>query len=472
MPTAVTNNPTSPCLLQRMLRVVPLVSAIFLIGLTQLNAADKALLIGVGEYAKSRYNLDGIDLDVALMQETVSRLGYQNDNVRIIMDKEVTKENLLKQFSWLAKETKKTDRILVYYSGHGYQVADMDGDEADGFDEALTLYHVGVRPEALLSDDEINQLLRRIPSQNKIVLIDACCSGSSLKSIDSLAFPSNEVQVKSIGCPSADSGKTKNELQFAANESTGEDGVVYIGAAQDWQPALASPNGSFFTLALADIFKNGGQGLTPTDVVNAATEFIRKKVTPNNVYQPSLKARNGMENKAIFVTHSDIQPPPVVQNRYTSLADTGLHFNVGVPNTDYQYGDILQPMIDMPIDGYLNVIAVDAADQAVVLFPNNNEKENFYYKDKFILSGNFSLTAKPPSGEITLISIVTPNKLNMFELSHDRNLEGDALDIFIEPSIASHRGLGRKNHEGPGGNHPVFYVNTLKLKICADKPCF
>lgn len=37
----------------------------------------------------------------------------------------------------LLKKTEQGDSAIIYYSGHGSQVVDFDGDEEDGFDEII-----------------------------------------------------------------------------------------------------------------------------------------------------------------------------------------------------------------------------------------------------------------------------------------------------------------------------------------------
>lgn len=50
-----------------------------------------------------------------------------------------TKKNVLKQMSEIASSCTNGDMFVVYYSGHGSNVPDTDGDEQDGEDEAFCL---------------------------------------------------------------------------------------------------------------------------------------------------------------------------------------------------------------------------------------------------------------------------------------------------------------------------------------------
>lgn len=36
---------------------------------------------------------------------------------------------------WLVKDAQPNDSLFFHYSGHGGQTKDLDGDEADGYDE-------------------------------------------------------------------------------------------------------------------------------------------------------------------------------------------------------------------------------------------------------------------------------------------------------------------------------------------------
>jgi len=74
-----------------------------------------------------------------------------------------------------------TTRSFFHYSGHGGQIEDTDGDEADGFDEIIfPLDHN--QEDGIISDDKLNDLLvRPIPEGCRLTaLFDSCHSGSIL----------------------------------------------------------------------------------------------------------------------------------------------------------------------------------------------------------------------------------------------------------------------------------------------------
>ena len=48
-----------------------------------------------------------------------------------------TKSNILRAMELLVQDAKPGDSLFFHFAGHGYRVEDLDGDEADGWDEAI-----------------------------------------------------------------------------------------------------------------------------------------------------------------------------------------------------------------------------------------------------------------------------------------------------------------------------------------------
>ena len=75
--------------------------------------------------------------------------------------------NALERFQRLARPN---DTVVFFFSGHGGQVPDRDGDEADGTDETIVL------ADGAVTDDELRELLAPGPARDFIAL-DSCYSG-------------------------------------------------------------------------------------------------------------------------------------------------------------------------------------------------------------------------------------------------------------------------------------------------------
>jgi len=73
----------------------------------------------------------------------------------------------------------KYDLVIVHYSGHGSSVVDLNGDEKDGYDEAICPSDYA--SAGLIKDDMLNYILSGIFVQTKLITIfDSCHSGSVL----------------------------------------------------------------------------------------------------------------------------------------------------------------------------------------------------------------------------------------------------------------------------------------------------
>lgn len=161
-------------------------------------SAVRALVIGIG-YDKTPYKLAGTRNDAEAMANYLStRFGEiltlvkLNDGGSEIPPTKLNVEQAMKficssasldNYGNTAKYSTIKDNTLlvIYYSGHGSQVKDLNFDENDGKDETLCLLTDRGGIDNLI-DDEINYKYRNmIPvSSDLVVIFDCCHSGSSL----------------------------------------------------------------------------------------------------------------------------------------------------------------------------------------------------------------------------------------------------------------------------------------------------
>ncbi|HMO45217.1 MAG TPA: caspase family protein [Rubrivivax sp.] len=93
-----------------------------------------------------------------------------------LLTKDATRAKLLSALRAAAKTLVKGDIFMLTYSGHGGQVPDVSGDEADKLDETWCLY------DAQLIDDELYLELGRFAAGVRIlVLSDSCHSGTVVR---------------------------------------------------------------------------------------------------------------------------------------------------------------------------------------------------------------------------------------------------------------------------------------------------
>lgn len=152
-----------------------------------------AVVVAISNYApNSGWNSLNSENDVALIREALKRQGFAENNILIIRDKEATKTGILNAIQkQLIDKAKPGDICVFHFSGHGEQVYDDNGDEADGYDEALVTYDAPMEyqpgVEKHLRDDEfgfkLEEIRKKIGSTgNLLVIVDACHSGTSTRS--------------------------------------------------------------------------------------------------------------------------------------------------------------------------------------------------------------------------------------------------------------------------------------------------
>ncbi len=152
-----------------------------------------ALIVAISNYApNSGWNALNSENDVPLIKEALLRQGFPESNILILRDREATKTGIMNAIQkQLIDKAQPGDICVFHFSGHGEQVYDNNGDEADGYDEALVTYDAPMEyvpgVEKHLRDDEFGLKLEEVRKKlgeqgNLLVIVDACHSGSSTRS--------------------------------------------------------------------------------------------------------------------------------------------------------------------------------------------------------------------------------------------------------------------------------------------------
>lgn len=188
-----------------------------------------ALIVAISKYAPSTgWNNLSSENDIPLVKEALKRQGFKEENIRIVRDKEATKQGILNAMQQqLIDKAKPGDICVFHFSGHGEQVFDDNGDEADGYDEALVTYDAPMEyqpgVEKHLRDDEFGLKLEQVRTKlggdgNLLVIIDACHSGTSTRSgLGNYRGTTTKYQPKGY-TPKANT-KLVNESLFSLGES-------------------------------------------------------------------------------------------------------------------------------------------------------------------------------------------------------------------------------------------------------------
>lgn len=146
----------------------------------------RALVVGI-DYAGTAMELSGCANDAHAMAAHLTKRGYAVTLLSDAVESELstavppTRANILRA---LAELILAPDNDLVFtYSGHGAQLPDLDGDEADGLDEVLVPLDAarGLTHDTAIIDDALRGLLQMLREPQRLAcILDCCHSGSGL----------------------------------------------------------------------------------------------------------------------------------------------------------------------------------------------------------------------------------------------------------------------------------------------------
>lgn len=121
------------------------------------------------------------EFDANDMAALAAEQGFES---RKLLTAEATSEALQTALEAAAETLVEDDVLLLTYSGHGGQVPDLNGDDADQMDETWVLY------DRQVVDDELYSLWGRFkPGVRIAVLSDSCHSGSVVRDLQEAVRP-------------------------------------------------------------------------------------------------------------------------------------------------------------------------------------------------------------------------------------------------------------------------------------------
>ncbi len=213
---------------------------------------SRALLVGVSDYPKEAVGdlqLTGPKNDVALMIDTLGRIGVPAKNVTVLADGLdttaatrpadglPTRTAILAALDDLAAKSAPGDFVLVYLSGHGSQqpMADpgrADATKSDGLEEIFLPIDIGPWEDSVgavknaLVDRELGRAVDAIRAKGARVwvVIDACHSGTMTRAgADAVAkqVPPSALHIPEAALARAKAAETERRDKAAATRGRG-----------------------------------------------------------------------------------------------------------------------------------------------------------------------------------------------------------------------------------------------------------
>lgn len=413
---------------------------------SSLYGENRALLIGIENYNHPGLNLRGPIRDVELMKEIAMGIGFKENQIKTLTNSQASRALILDAFSqWLIKGVESKDKILFYYSGHGAQVVDKNNDEDDGCDETLVPFDITISPKAMITDDEINNLLKQVKAEEKLFILDSCHSGTATRgfpltrSTGKLYCLGKMVVQENCKC---NQPVNRRSISLIDSDNTTPKKYISISASAQneiAQAALKMGEGSVFTQGLYETVKNSRGILSFKDLRDQVSQKVREKTTQFNrpCHTPQLEGNNEWFNKNFLEFSKSMEQ--VQEQAYTggiqhAASDSELfdriinnrHFAVNIKTQKESFSigarDKIEFTINSSKSGYMNIIVLNP-DGILVLFPNEfSNKKSLVNKVEAWQDvnvpgsiGGFKFDANPPPGISRVIVLVTKMPLDLYK---------------------------------------------------------
>ncbi len=241
--------------------------AVSTLALTQVSASaeTRALVVGVSGYPNlaETLRLHGPRNDSREVVKTIVGLGVEPASVTVLADGVAdlpagvaapgpgTRSAILGQLERLEAESRPGDLVFFYFSGHGSQQPDRDGDEQGGNDEIFLPYDVGSWSgsgvENAIVDDDFDAVIQRILDKGVdfFGMIDACNSATGFRAAPDAASQSRQVPPEMLGVPGSGTRSGRGIRAAKSSDSASRGRAAFFYAAQETEEALElTPKGA------------------------------------------------------------------------------------------------------------------------------------------------------------------------------------------------------------------------------------
>lgn len=262
----------------------------------------KALCVGINTYPDGN-NLSGCVNDAhawaAILKD---KFGFPAANVKILLEDQATKANIVAGLEDLLAGAKAGDVLVFTNSSHGTYVADKSGDEA--YDEAICPFDCVEGVKHLVLDDELRRLFAaKLPAGVSFTVIsDSCHSGSLTRARKDQHRKARFLEPKFVRglreLPDADDAKPRKVLSTFKQSDMKE--LLLSGCSQreySWDAEIeGKPHGAMTWAALKALADSNYEGTWA-----ALHKRIRSLLNQARFKQsPQLEGREENKQKPVF----------------------------------------------------------------------------------------------------------------------------------------------------------------------------
>ena len=271
-----------------MYKLLPILLFAYGLALTTEDIYDNsyALIIGIDKYQNVQPLNYAVKDAESIQDILVNTFDFPEDNVTLLKNEEATKQNILKSFSEITKKAEDSDRVLIFFAGHGETMDLPEGGEkgylipVEGDSEDL--YLTGLPME------ELRQIALISRAKHMLYLVDACYGG-----------------IAAVGSRGLDSKTTPNYIDKITKDKSRQ--VITAGGRGEQVIEKPEWGHSAFTLNLKRGLQDSRADYNSDGYItaNELGLFLREKVTidSENQQTPQYGRMTSQEGEFVFINN-------------------------------------------------------------------------------------------------------------------------------------------------------------------------
>ena len=241
-----------------------------------------AVIIGIDKY-ENLSNLDYAVADAEAVKDMlVSKFDYKEENIKLLLNEEANKANIVNVISDVSLKAGENDRILVFYAGHGETMPLPDGGEM-GY-----LVPIDGRQENLYASaipmDDLKRLSNMSKAKHMLFLVDACYGG-----------------LAAVGTRGLEPAKTPNYLEKITNIKARQ--IITAGGSDEKVIEKPEWGHSAYTMNLLRALKDGLADTNGDGYITAGELglYLNEKVTIDSENQQTPQSRRLTSHEGEFI---------------------------------------------------------------------------------------------------------------------------------------------------------------------------
>lgn len=350
------------------------------------GAGDRALIVGIDDYAIAEARLTGSVADAQAMRGLlISRFGYKAEQIRVLTDRQATREAILAGIDdVLVRQSTPGSRVIFYFAGQGGQdIGNVSSPTLVGADASLQRGANGlITVSNQIRETEIAARLNALKDRQVTLIIDACHVGPGAP--NAAQVPAGR-QVRCLGPALAKLKPAAQSAKPARFSFAGEAATVWSAVdAGQWAPVEegAEGKGGLFTRLFIDGLKGAAgrsEGAPASGVSNAGLlDFIRRKSAEYCALKggecrfgllPQFYAPGDALGRDVVSGEAAKTPIAAIQNTLKTDNPLGVAVDI-LPGAALKVGEKIAMRASSKKPGYLILIDVDAAGKLTQLYPN------------------------------------------------------------------------------------------------------